>query len=71
MSEALPVLATGVSGAEEEATSVIGTVIAQIITLIRNIINYLLEYVRKIVAWAGEHPLAFNLMFVNFIIWVS
>ena len=71
MSATLPALITGAMGAEEEASSAIGTFIAQIITLIRNIINYVLEYVRKFITWAGEHPLATTLFTVNFIIWVS
>lgn len=64
-------LSTGVSGAEEEATSVLGTTIAQIITLMRNVINYLLEYIRKFISWSGEHPLATTLFITNFTIWVS
>jgi len=71
MSEALATLATGVSGAEEEASSAFGTTIAQILTLIRNIINYVLEYMRKFIAWAGEHPLATILFITNFTIWVT
>jgi len=71
MSESLPVLATTTSGAEEEAVSALGTTIAQILTIIRNILNYALEYMRKIIEWAGEHPLATTLLIVNFIIWVT
>lgn len=71
MSEALPTLATTAGGAEEESVSVLGTTIAQIITLVRNIINYVLEYMRKFVSWAGEHPLATILFITNFSIWVS
>jgi len=71
MSEALATLATTAGGAEEEAVSVAGTYIAQIITLIRNIVNYVLEYVRKFISWSGEHPLATILFVTNFAIWVS
>jgi len=71
MSEELPALATGVSGAEEEARSVAGTLVAQIITLVRNIINYVLEYIRKFYEWAGQHPLGAILFITNMAIWVS
>lgn len=67
----IPALATGVSGAEEEARSIIGTVLAQIITLVRNVINFILEYLRRFLTWAGEHPLATTLFIVNFAVWVS
>jgi len=71
MSQALPVLTTGVMGAEEEARSVIGTVLAQAITLVRNVVSYVLEYVRKFLAWVGEHPLAATLLIANMAIWIS
>ncbi len=71
MSEEMPIQVTGTMGAEEEATSAVGTTIAQIITLIRNIVNYALEYIRKIITWSGEHPLAATLFTINFILWVS
>jgi len=71
MSESLPLFVTGTMGAEEEARSVIGTVIAQIITLVRNVISYVMEYLRRFMAWAGEHPLATILFIANVTIWVS
>ena len=71
MSQALPLLTAGTMGAEEEARSIIGTVLAQAITLIRNIVSYVMEYVRRFLAWVGEHPLASTLMVVNMAIWIS
>jgi len=71
MSETLPLMVTGTMGAEEEARSTIGTVIAQIITLVRNIIAYVMEYLRRFMAWTGEHPLATILFISNVAIWVS
>ena len=71
MSQAMPLLATGVMGAEEEARSVIGTVLAQAITLIRNVVSYIMEYVRRFLSWVGEHPLAATLLIANMAIWVS
>jgi len=64
-------LATGVSGAEEEAKSTIATVLAQIITLLRQFFAYIMEYMRKLLEWSGEHPLASLMLLTNMIIWVS
>jgi len=69
MSYALQV--TGVSGAEEEARSTIATVLAQTITLIRQIIAYIMEYMRKFLEWSGDHPLASTLLLANIMVWVS
>jgi len=66
-----PLLATGVSGAEEEARSTIATVLAQIITIIRQIIAYIMEYMRKFLEWSGEHPLSSTLLLANMVIWMS
>ena len=71
MSEEMAMLQTGVSGAEEEAKSVLGTLLAQIITLVRNIINYALHYMSLFVEWAGKHPLASILLITNFSILIS
>jgi len=64
-------LQTGTMGAEEEARSAIGTVLAQIITLIRGIVNYVMEYMRRFLQWAGEHPLGAILFITNMAIWIS
>ena len=67
----MPLLSTGVSGAEEEARSTIATVLAQIITIVRQIIAYVMEYMRKFLEWSGEHPLASTLLLANMVIWMS
>jgi len=71
MSQVMPLLSTGVSGAEEEARSTIATVIAQVITIVRQIIAYVMEYMRKFLEWSGEHPLASTLLLANMVIWMS
>ena len=71
MSLAAPILVTGTMGAEEEARSIMGTVLAQAITLVRNIVSYVMEYIRRFYEWAGEHPLAATLLIVNMAIWMS
>lgn len=71
MSEALPVEVIGTMGAEEEATSALGTTIAQILTILRTIITYALEVSRRLVAWMGEHPLAALLAIANLAILIS
>jgi hypothetical protein len=48
--------ATGASGAEEEARSMFATVLAQIATLFRNVVNYMLEYSRHVIVWMARHP---------------
>jgi len=64
-------IAIGTMGAEEEARSVIGTIIAQILTIARTILTYVLEYIRRFYEWAGEHPLAALLFIVDVAIWIS
>jgi len=66
-----PELVTGTMGAEEEARSLLGTIVAQIITLVRNIVSYVMEMVRRFIQWSGEHPLATILTIANISIWVS
>jgi len=71
MMSVTPLLSAGVMGAEEEARSVLGTVIAQILTIVRQIIAYLMDAINRFVGWAGEHPLATLLTIANICIWVS
>lgn len=56
---------------QEEARSVLGTMIAQIIGIVRAIINFAIKVGGKVVEWAGEHPLALTLAVANMVIWVS
>ncbi len=67
----LPVAHMGMMGAEEEARSALGTIFAQILTIVRTVIAYAVEVMRRFAAWAGEHPLAAILFTTNIIIWVS
>jgi len=64
-------LQTGAMGAEEEARSVLGTAIAQLVTLIRNIVNYLMTYMGRFYAWISEHPLAGILFIANMCVLIS
>lgn len=66
----VPALSTTATGAEGESFSVEATALAQFMTLIRNIVNYVLEYMRQFIIWAGEHPLATTLLVTNFAIWI-
>jgi len=61
----------GTMGAEEEARSVLGSVLAQLLTMLRSILVYAMEYMRRFMQWAGEHPEATMLFIVNTIIWIS
>ena len=71
VAEMLPVAHMGTMGAEEEARSTLGTIFAQILTIVRTILAYAVEVMRRFAAWAGEHPLAAILFTTNVIIWVS
>jgi len=55
----------------EEARSVLGTLIANIMGIVRTIINWAMMFFDKIVTFAGEHPEAFLLSIGNLIIWAS
>ena len=66
-----PIAHAGMMGAEEEARSVLGTIFAQVLTIVRTVLAYAAEVIRRFMAWAGEHPLAAILLTTNVIIWVS
>jgi hypothetical protein len=55
----------------EEARSVLGTLINNIMAIVRTVINWAIMFFDKIVTFAGEHPEAFLLTVGNLIIWVS
>jgi len=54
-----------------EGQSLLGSITAGLITAIRQILQLMLDLVQRFVNWAGEHPLATTLLFINFTIWVS
>ena len=66
-----PILQAGAQGAEEEARSFMGTLVAQILTIVRTIIAYLMDAMNRVIRWTGEHPLATLLTITNICIWVS
>jgi hypothetical protein len=55
----------------EESRSALATLIANIMAIIRMIINWAIAFFDKMVTFAGEHPEAFLLTVGNLIIWVS
>jgi hypothetical protein len=61
----------GLDMGEREAESAIGTIIAQVITLIRQLVHSALDYVGQLIKWVGEHPLAASTFFMNLLIWFS
>lgn len=63
-------MGTTTTGAEREAESLAGTTIAQLLTILRNILNWVMAYASKIITWAGEHPLASILLIGNMAIWI-
>lgn len=67
----LPAVHMGAMGAEEEARSTLGTIFAQILTIVRTIVAYAVEVMRRFMVWVGEHPLATILTVSNICIWVS
>lgn len=54
-----------------EATSLAGSAIAQVINIVRTVISYVLELVKKLWTWAGEHPLSFAMGVINILILLS
>lgn len=71
MAALLPILATGASGAEEEARAFAATLVAQLAQILRAILTYIMEYFRRFLEWAGEHPLATMLFIANTAIWIA
>lgn len=57
--------------AVEEARSVLGSFITQLIAMVRQLIRWLTRTVDRLVVWAGKHPLAITLLVANICIWVS
>ncbi|MEM1562944.1 MAG: hypothetical protein QW734_07885 [Candidatus Bathyarchaeia archaeon] len=57
--------------AVEEARSILGSFITQLISIVRQLIRWVSAVVSKVVEWAGEHPLAITLLVANICIWVS
>lgn len=59
------------SPAVEESRSVLATMIGQLMTIVRQIIDAVLRITRQIITYASEHPLALILLVTNIAIWVS
>jgi hypothetical protein len=55
----------------EEGRSVLASLITQLISIVRTIVNYVLGLVGKFMTWAGENPLQALLFTANLVIWVS
>jgi len=71
MSEFIPLFMLGDAGMGREAESALATTIGQFFAQIRTILAYILEYLRRFLSWAGEHPLATTLFVSNLIIWMA
>jgi len=55
----------------EEARSVLGSLITRLISIVQQILRWVITVASKIIEWAGEHPLAMTLLVANICIWVS
>jgi len=55
----------------EEARSVLGSLITQIIATIRTILRYVMHLSNRIIEYASQHPLALILLTANVCIWIS
>jgi hypothetical protein len=55
----------------EEARSVLGSLITQMISIAREIIRWVMNIGGTIISWAGEHPLAMIMLVCNVAIWLS
>jgi hypothetical protein len=56
--------------AYEEARSVLGSLITQLISIVRTILNLALKITRQVITYASEHPLAMVLLVSNIMIWI-
>ena len=54
-----------------EARSVLGSLVTQLIAIVRQILQTVLNLTSRVIAYASEHPLALTLLTVNLMIWVS
>jgi len=57
--------------AYEEARSVLGSLVTQLIAIVRQIMAFTLNMSRQLITYASEHPLALTLMVANVCIWMS
>jgi hypothetical protein len=55
----------------EEARSVLGSLVTQMISIARDIIRWLMNIAGTIMSWSGEHPLATIMLVCNVAIWLS
>jgi hypothetical protein len=55
----------------EEGRSMIASLITQLISIVRTIVNYVLGLMQRFITWAGENPLSTVLITANLCIWVS
>jgi hypothetical protein len=55
----------------EEARSVLGSFITQLIAIVRQLIKWVTDVAKRIIEWTAEHPLAMLLLVTNICIWVS
>jgi hypothetical protein len=70
MSEAVAVSGVAQTFADE-SRSVLGSLITQLIALVRQIIDHTISVARQVITYAGEHPLAMTLLVCNIMIWIS
>jgi len=54
-----------------EARSAIGSVLTQLVAIVRQMLAMALSVMQRFIGWAGEHPLAAVLTVANIAIWVS
>jgi len=62
------ILGTGTPAVETEGEGAIGALIGGVIGFLRKVVEYALEYVGKVVQWAGQDPKAFSIFFMNALI---
>jgi len=55
----------------DEAKSLVASAVTQILNIVRTVIAYVMEVMRRFTQWAGEHPLGAILMITNITIWIS
>lgn len=57
--------------ASSEGRSALASIVTQLVTTLRAIMNFALTQIGKLVQWAGENPLASILLIANMAIWMQ
>jgi hypothetical protein len=55
----------------QEGRSLLASIVTQLVSIVRQILTFLMNLSVRFVEWAGEHPLAAITSVINMAIWIS